>query len=37
MEDLPEYDQNGKFPGTFSTIVLPGFVQAQHIDLEYYE
>jgi hypothetical protein len=31
------YDRNGKFPGTISTIVLPGFVQAQHIDTEYYD
>jgi hypothetical protein len=31
------YDKNGKFPSTFSTIVLPGFVQAQHIDTEYYD
>jgi len=31
------YDKNGKFPGTFSTIVLPGFVQAHHIDTEYYD
>lgn len=26
----------GKFPGTFTTIVLPGFVQAVHLDLEFY-
>jgi hypothetical protein len=26
-----------KFPGTFTTIVLPGFVQAQHIEMEYYD
>jgi hypothetical protein len=31
------YDKNGKFPSTFSTIVLPGFVQALHIDTEYYD
>jgi hypothetical protein len=31
------YQKNGKFPGTFSTLVLPGFVQAQHIDTEYYD
>lgn len=31
------YEKNGKFPGTFSTIVLPGFVQAHHIDTEYYD
>jgi hypothetical protein len=26
------YDKNGKFSGSLTTIVLPGFVQAQHID-----
>jgi hypothetical protein len=31
------YDKHGKFPGTFTTIVLPGYVQAQHIDMEYYD
>jgi hypothetical protein len=31
------YDKHGKFPGTFSTIVLPGFVQAHHLDTEYYD
>jgi hypothetical protein len=31
------YDQHGKFPGTITTIVLPGFVQAQHIDTDYYD
>jgi hypothetical protein len=31
------YDKHGKFPGTFTTIVLPGFVQAQHIDTEFYD
>jgi hypothetical protein len=31
------YEKHGKFPGSISTIVLPGFVQAQHIDLEYYD
>ncbi|HUG13651.1 MAG TPA: hypothetical protein VMM78_01425 [Thermomicrobiales bacterium] len=31
------YDKHGKFPGTFNTIVLPGAVQAQHIDTEYYD
>jgi hypothetical protein len=31
------HDKHGKFPGTISTIVLPGFVQAQHIDTEYYD
>ncbi len=31
------YGKYGKFPGTRSTIVLPGFVQAHHIDTEYYD
>jgi hypothetical protein len=31
------YDKHGKFPDTFTTIVLPGFVQAQHIDTEFYD
>jgi hypothetical protein len=31
------YDKYGKFPGTFNTIVLPGVVQAQHIDTEFYD
>jgi hypothetical protein len=31
------YEKHGKFPGTFSTIVLPGYVQAMHIDTEYYD
>jgi hypothetical protein len=31
------YDKNGKFPGSFTTIVLPGFVQTQHIDTEFYD
>lgn len=31
------YDRDGRFPGTFTTMVLPGFVQAQHIDTEYYD
>jgi hypothetical protein len=26
----------GKFPGAITTIVLPGYVQARHIDTEYY-
>lgn len=32
-----EYDKHGKFPGSITTIVLPGFVQAQHIDTAYYD
>lgn len=31
------YDKHGKFPDTFSTIVLPGFVQAVHLDTDYYD
>lgn len=31
------HDQCGRFPGTFTTLVLPGFVQAQHIDLDFYD
>jgi hypothetical protein len=31
------YDKHGKFPGTRTTIVLPGYVQAHHIDTDYYD
>lgn len=31
------YDAYGKFPATIPTILVSGYVQAQHIDLEYYE
>jgi nitroreductase len=31
------HDKHGKFPGTFSTIVFPGVVQAQHLDTEFYD
>lgn len=31
------YDKYGKFPGIRSTIMLPGFVQAHHIDTAYYD
>jgi hypothetical protein len=31
------YDKHGKFPGTLTTLVLPGFVQAHHIDTEFYD
>lgn len=31
------YDKHGRFPGTVRTIVLPGYVQAHHIDTEYYD
>jgi hypothetical protein len=31
------YDKYGKFPGIRSTIMLPGFVQAHHLDMEFYD
>lgn len=31
------YDKHGKFPGTVPTMVLPGCVQAHHIDTDYYD
>lgn len=31
------YEKHGKFPGTIPTMVLPGFVQAHHLDTEYYD
>lgn len=31
------YDKYGKFPGIRSTIMLPGFVQAHHLDTEFYD
>jgi hypothetical protein len=31
------YEKSGKFPGIRSTIVLPGFVQAHHIDTDFYD
>ena len=31
------FDKHGKFPGTMTTLVHPGFVQAHHIDTEYYD
>lgn len=31
------YDKYGKFPGTRSTIMLPGFVQAHHLDTDFYD
>jgi hypothetical protein len=30
------FDTRGRFPGSFTTIVLPGFVQAVHLDPEFY-
>jgi hypothetical protein len=31
------YEKHGKFPGIRSTILLPGFVQAHHIDTDFYD
>lgn len=31
------YDTRGKFPGSVTTTVLPGFVQAVHLDTEFYD
>jgi len=31
------FEKFGKFPGTRSTIMLPGFVQAHHIDTDFYD
>ena len=31
------YDKHGKFPGIRSTMVLPGFVQAHHLDTDFYD
>jgi hypothetical protein len=31
------YDKYGKFPGIRSTIMLPGFAQAHHIDTAFYD
>lgn len=31
------FDKHGKFPGTVPTIVLPGYIQAHHIDTGYYD
>jgi hypothetical protein len=31
------YDKHGKFPGTIPTMVLPGYVQAHHIETGYYD
>jgi hypothetical protein len=31
------YETYGKFPATIPTILVSGYVQAQHIDLEYYD
>jgi hypothetical protein len=39
MSEVAQYihDKHGKFPGTFTTIVLSGFVQAVHLDTEFYD
>lgn len=39
MAEVAEYIylKYGKFPGIRSTIVLPGFVQAHHIDTDFYD
>jgi hypothetical protein len=31
------YERDGKFPGTRSTMALPGYVQAHHLDTDYYD
>jgi len=31
------HDKHGKFPGTTPTLMLPGFVQAHHLDTRYYD
>ena len=31
------YEKHGKFPGMLTTVVLPGFVQAHHIDTDFYD
>lgn len=31
------YEKYGKFPGIRSTVMMPGFVQAHHIDTEFYD
>ncbi len=31
------YDKYGKFPGIRSTIMMPGFVQAHHLDTDFYD
>jgi hypothetical protein len=31
------YEKYGKFPGVRTTIMLPGFVQAHHIDTDFYD
>lgn len=31
------HEKHGKFPGTVPTMLLPGYVQVQHIDTDYYD
>ncbi|MBW3470475.1 hypothetical protein [Arthrospiribacter ruber] len=31
------YEKYGKFPGIRSTVMMPGFVQAHHIDTDFYD
>jgi hypothetical protein len=31
------YDKYGKFPGIRTTVMLPGFVQAHHLDTDFYD
>jgi len=39
LTEIAEYvlGKFGKFPGTRSTIMLPGFVQAHHLDTDFYD
>ncbi|MBS9405725.1 hypothetical protein KG088_19315 [Halomonas sp. TRM85114] len=39
LSEVAQYilDKHGKFPGTFTTLVLPGFVQAVHLDTDFYD
>lgn len=39
LSEIAQYvlDKHGKFPGTLTTVVLPGFVQAHHIDTDFYD
>jgi hypothetical protein len=39
MAEVAQYihDKYGKFPGIRSTIMLPGFVQAHHLDTDFYD
>lgn len=39
LEEVARYilESEGRFPGTFTTIVLPGFVQAVHLDTAFYD